>query len=274
MPAFSIGEAWSQLAAYVGEHWKILAIIAAITSLLSAVIQTVMIGGSPEAFAQSLVTQMSSGNPAAAAGAGGLIGVAALAGAFIGIAGQFVALRVTLAREDAGSALSYAAVAGLLMLLFSLAVGLAVGIVFEVIFGGLGIASGGSPTTVGAVAILLGLVLVPVLLWIAARLSVVSVAMSEQRSTNPLFGLGASWRLTAPYQWQILGFLVIVFIAAIVVAIIYSMIVAVVTAPFGATLGSILSAVLVGVPQSIFSIAIGVGIYRALLPGGAHNVFD
>src|SRR3546814_18637415 len=71
----------------------------------------------------------------------------------------------------------------------------------------------GGAGAIGGGAILLMIILyvamIVFLLWVQGRFMVAGPVMAERLTRNPVTGLGASWRLTGPSQWGIVGFYLI-----------------------------------------------------------------
>jgi len=151
------------------------------------------------------------------------------------------------------------------------------GVIFAMLgFGAMGLAAGGGAEAAAGMMGVIGLILLlllPVLLWLAARFSVSLPAMADARSANPLYGLATSWRLTSASQWAIMGYIALLIVALVVVFMVYGMIVGLVAMIFGSTLGPLLSSILIGVPQAVLTVAIAVGIYKALVPHDSRDVF-
>ncbi|MEQ1725272.1 MAG: hypothetical protein ABL882_05025 [Sphingopyxis sp.] len=283
MSEFSIGAAWSEAMAFLQRNMTLLLVLVGGSVLLAAIIQTFVFGLSQAAFQAQMQSAMTSGNMEAflttvlpgVAGAG-------LLGAIIQSTGQFAALRMGLSgEEDYASALSYGVVAAIVSTLFWVALAFALAVIFGIILAALGagavFAGGGGGGAVGAGMIgmfaLVALLLIPLALWLAVRLWVIAPAMADARSANPLFGLSQSWRLSAPHQWTMLGYLILLIIAAIVIFGILGAIVGFIGAMLGETVGPILVAIVTGVPAGILGLAINAGVYRTLAPRDHGEIF-
>lgn len=274
MNNFTIGEAWSLAMDFLSRNLQMLAILVGGAVVAFGLVQLILIGGDPDALAQQIGAAMQTGNidalSQAAGGAGlGLVGLVAL---IVQSATQYAACRIGLGHGDSiGDALVYGLKAAILFLLFMFAVGIVLGGAIALIFVAVGaglFASGGGA---GAIAIV-GLLTIPLLvliLWLFARLSVVTPAMAEAGSINPLYGISRSWALTAPNQWSILGYLLLL----IIVLVVISSIVGVIAALMGAYVGGIVSLLLVDAPVAMVSLAVVVGIYLSLNPRNAGDVF-
>ncbi|HOB14298.1 MAG TPA: glycerophosphoryl diester phosphodiesterase membrane domain-containing protein [Novosphingobium sp.] len=82
----------------------------------------------------------------------------------------------------------------------------------------------GAPAAAGSIglAVLFGLILLGVALWIGARLSLILPLIAIERQRNPLTILGRSWQLTKGNAGAILLFLVLVVVVAVVLAVVAS----------------------------------------------------
>lgn len=286
MNSFSIGEAWSQAMAFLTENLQMLAVVVGGGALLAAIIQYLVVGGDQMAQFAALQSAMSSGDfsqlataNAGAAGFGAGAGLVAMLASVIQSGAEFAGMRIGLSRgqEDIGSAVSYGLVAALLTLLLFFAVGVVAVLVIAipvVLLGvGAGMASADSGGGTVAVIVLLCLLLLVVFIWIMVRLSVMQPAMAAARSTNPVYGITESWRLTRGNALMIFIYLFLLGIAAMVIFFIAAAIVGMVAGLLGGFVGMLVTTVLVGVPLTILGLAVGVGIYKTLVPETAGDVF-
>lgn len=283
MGEFTIGAAWSEAMAFLQRNVTTMLVLVGGSVLLAAIIQTFVFGFSQTALEAQMQSAMTSGNMDAfmttvlpsIAGAG-------LIGAIIQAAGQFAALRMGLSGDDDyGSAVIYGLTAAVVSLLFWMVVMMVVAVFLGVILAALGVGAGtlaGGSVSRGAVGmvgvfLLVLLLIIPVLLWLAARLWVIQPAMADARSANPLFGIAQSWRLTGAHQWSLLGYLILIIIAAFVVFGILGMVAGMMGTVFGDGTGAVLAALISGVPLGILSLAISAGVYRTLAPKNYGDVF-
>lgn len=286
MTNFSIGEAWSQAMAFLTENLQMLALVVGGGALLAAVIQYLVVGGDQMAQIAAMQSAISSGDfsqlataNAGAAGFGAGAGLVAIIASIVQSGAEFAGTRIGLTRgqEDIGSAISYGLVAALLTLLLFIGVGIVAVLVIAIPVGLLGVGAGmagaGSGGGMVAVVALLSLVLLVVFIWIMVRLSVMQPAMAAARSTNPIYGITESWRLTRGNALMIFVYLLLLGIAAIVIFFIAMAIVGALAGLLGGFVGMLLSTIVVGVPLAIVGLAVGVGIYKTLAPDTAGDVF-
>lgn len=283
MNNFSIGEAWSQAAAFLSEHWKIMLILVGGSVVLGNIAQFGVFGISQEAMSAQMTAAMRTGNMQnlLATMAPKLGGAAFVAGVIQSI-GQFASLRVAFSRgeEEVGSALGYGVVAALVSFLFWAVLTFVFVAIFAVILIALGVSGGalasgdtsGIAALVGTLVILVLLIL-PVMLYIGARLWVMAPAMADARSANPIYGLTESWRLTRPSQWPLVGYLLLIGVATIFVFGLLGAVTGFITSMFGSTVGPMLQSIVTGVPSTILAIAISAGVYRALVPTDDGDIF-
>lgn len=284
MNNFSIGEAWSQAMAFLTENLQILAVVVGGGALLAAVIQYLVAGGDQMAQIAAMQSAISSGDfsqlataNAGAAGFGAGAGLVAIIASVVQSGAEFAGTRIGLTRgqEDIGSAISYGLVAALLTLLLFIGVAIVAALLIGLPIVLLGVGMGGGEPSGGAAAIILLLLLVffVVFIWIMVRLSVMQPAMAAARSTNPIYGITESWRLTRGNALMIFVYLFLLGIAAIVIFFIAMAIVGALAGLLGGFIGMVLSTVLVGVPLGIVGLAVGVGIYKTLAPDKTGDVF-
>ncbi len=274
MQGFTIGDAWSYAMDFLNRNLQMLAILVGGGAIAAGLTQLVAIGGSPQALGEQMAAAMQSGNSDALAQLGaGAFGIAALLGYLVQSTTQYAALRLGLDHKDStADALVYGFKASLLMLLLVVAFILVVAIVV----GGLAFALGAGAVASGApgggtiaLVALFVLLLLFVMLWLVARLSVAAPAMADVGSINPLYGIATSWRLTADRQWSILGYIVLLAIAGGVISSIAQAILGL----FGDTVGTALSVIIVTAPIAVVTIAVYAGIYLTLVRRDAGDVF-
>ncbi len=295
MMAFSLNEAWNEGVAFVRNNLRMVVIWAAIGALIPAIMSFAIMGGIAQQ--QAMMQQiMAGGDPSAMLAAmGGGVFLVSMISQVITTASYFGAWRMGLARDvvAAPQAGIYAFGASLLSLLFFLITGILLVLVLAIPLGLLGVLgaaaggeSGGPAGILAAVGIglLLFLLLVPLILWLSARLSVYGPAMAAAGSINPLYGVAQSWRLTKPAQWSILGYIVLLIIAIIVVSMVIGLISGVGMLATGGLqsgglgTGTLIFTTIVGmvvaVPMAVAYIGIPAGIYRALRPDPVSDVFS
>lgn len=283
MNNFSIGEAWSQGIAFLQEHWKMLLMLVGGTVLLGDILQFGVFGINQESMSADMTAAMRGGNMQNfLAGMAPKLGGAAFVAGVIQSIGQFASLRVAFSRgeEEVGSALGYGVVAALVSFLFWAVITFVFVAIFAVILIALGVSAGslangdtsGMAALVGTLVILMLLIL-PVLLYVSARLWVMVPAMADARSANPIYGLTESWRLTRPSQWPLVGYVLLLIVAAIVVFGILGAIIGVITSIFGSTIGPMVQSIVTGVPAAVLTIALSAGAYRALTPNDEGDIF-
>lgn len=280
MNRFTIGEAWSQGLAFLNANFQTILILVGGSVLISAILQYGVLGFDEAAFQQQMQAAMRNGSlPAFFSSAGPAVAISGIVGGLLQSTAQFATFRVGLdnGQESVGSALGYGVIASIAYLLFSILIGIVLGIIVIIPFMlvGAGAFAAGSTPGAGAVGLifLFVLALIPLALWLAARLSVVVPAMAEVRSFNPLYGFAQSWRLTRGNALPIIGFLIVLGIAIIVISLLLGGIFGFIGAAIGGVAGPMLAAVLVGIPTAVLGIGITAGIYRALVPFDAGSVF-
>jgi hypothetical protein len=296
MATFSMNEAWNEGIAFIRNNLPMVTIWAAIGVLVPSVLQISILGGVSEQQAM-LQQMMAAGDPSTVLAAmGGGMFLVVLVSAIASTASYFGPWRMGLAREvvHAPQAAVYALGASLLSLLFFLLLVILLAFVIAIPLGLLGFmdAAGGADGQPGiggvlaaaGIGLLMLLVILPLSLWLTARLSVFGPAMAAAGSINPLYGVAQSWRLTRPSQWAILGYLVLLFIALIVVSMVVGLISGVGMMAFGGLAdgeigtGSLIFTTLlgaiIGIPTAIAYIGIPAGIYRALNPKPVADVFN
>lgn len=116
-------------------------------------------------------------------------------------------------------------------------------------------------------------------LWIQSRISVAGPVMADRLTRNPVTGIGESWRLTGASQWSIVGFYVLFTILSIVYGFVAGMIFGGIMGAMmsgsvtGAMISAIVMAIVVYVPLLLVSFSMPMGIYRAIAPSAAGDVF-
>ena len=274
MTGFTIGEAWSQAMDFLNRNLQMLIILVGGAVVASALVQLVLIGGELEAMMAQINQAAASGNFAALndIASGGIV-AAGLLGLVVQTATQQAALRLGLGHRDSmADALLYGFKAALTIMLLVFAAGMVLGLlafVVGLVFAGGAVAAGSGAGSIGLV-ILLFLAFALLILWLYVRTSLMGVTMADAGSINPVYGIVQSWRLTAPNQWSILAFVVVLAFTAVVIGLLAQALFGL----FGVTVAAILSTVLVEAPISILSVAVFAGIYLALMPTRGGEVFS
>lgn len=293
MAGLSLNDAWNEAVAFARGNMQMVAIWAAVGVVVPTVAQLLIVGGTAEQ--QAMLTQMMSGSDPTAmmAALGGGLALLTIFSQLVTTASYFGAWRMGLAQTDvpaaqAGAYALGAAVTSLILLALIFFFALLVLFIPLGLIGGLGamrggnVGAGGMLAAVG-VAVIAMLLIFPLMLWLAARLSVMGPAMASAGSINPLYGVTQSWQLTKASQWTILGYFVLLVIALIVVSMVIGIVVAagmMIGGAFGpgeAGVGTTLFATLVGaalgIPLAMAYIAIPAGLFRALSPDNKVDIF-
>lgn len=219
---------------------------------------------------------------------GGAIGFGLLAGLLLLLVAVALIAVIAVSFASAGSTAGVVVaflVAIPLMLLFAalytammsaVAIGMIVGLLLTAAIGAslssLGPAMGGRGPA-GA-ALLVMLVLVLLLFWVAARLSCTTAVMASRRTFNLLTGMAESWRITAPAQWRIMGFLALAGLLLCFGFIILGGVAGVSMAatlqqggqPQGFGIAQAIAGLVVGIPFAYLTVLVPAGIYRELTP--------
>lgn len=288
MTNFSIGEAWSQGMAFLSAHFRMTLLFVTAGVLIPIILQMALLGGTMETLFTPERMMANPNDPFAMfAGLGAAFFLVIIVGSIIQSASYFASWRHGLSggQEEPAGAIVYGLGASALWLVAQLVLIVVMVLVIALPIGliaGFGAASGGSPMLIGVAALILVPLLLLFILWISARLICVGPAMADARSMNPLFGLSQSWQMTRASQWPIVGYLVVLFIAAMVVLTVISLIAGIGAAGAMAAGGqdsagfmivTIISGVLLGIPMALAYVAIPAGIYRTLVPNDAGDVF-
>lgn len=280
MSKISIGQAWSYAVSFFAGQGVNHAIVLIGVGIFAPMILQFGIGGGaaitdPMAFAGGGMAAL-----------GGMMILLSIIGYIIQTGSYFASWRIGLTNggEPLGSALGFGIIAALPVLLLGIALGLALAAIAFLIFGSAmaPMLMGGSPEAAAGTGALL-LLLIPVFLfvalWLAARFCCMGPIMADRRSYNVISALGESWRLTAASQWKIIGYFVLLFVAAIVIFMILAMIVGVSMfagggAPDGGALvAMIVGGLLLGIPMAYLQVGIPAGIYKALGGSSPSDIF-
>jgi hypothetical protein len=277
MADFDMGRAWNEAQAALTNHFPLIGGLVAGGSLVGAIIQYGVFGFS-EAAMTAQITAMTAGgvapDPMAMLTFFGNIFAAIIAGSLFSGAATVAATRMVLAgnaEDNIGSALIYGFIVTVGTLLFSFVVGFAFALIFGLIIGLLAAIGGG--VVGGILAVLAALVMIPLALLLAARMSVMTSSMAAARSVNPLYGVTQSWMLTRSAQWPILGYVLLLLIAAIVISLLLGLIGGLIGTLIGGGVGEALTALISGIPLGILAVAVYIGIWRVLSPDQSASVF-
>ena len=135
------------------------------------------------------------------------------------------------------------------------------------------ISSGGASMSIAMLGVGLVLVLIPLLIWLAARLFVAVPVMADARSINPIYGLTQSWKLTRRHQWPIVGFVLLYIVAVLILQGVLGLVGAIFTLALGDVVGAILAGIIVALPVGIIGLAVAYGAYDRLRPDDAGDIF-
>jgi hypothetical protein len=275
MQTFDIGKAWTEAMAFLRDNLQMLAILVGAGTLIAAVAQYFIMGGETQAQLAAIMAAAQSGDlgQLARAGAnqpgGSAGGLILLLVALIPSTANFAALRLGLAggEDDIGSAIVYGLIATVLLFLAFVVIGIVAVIAIALPLGLLGVAGGGGG--VGVIMLLLILPLLIAFIWLVCRLSVMQPAMAAARSTNPLFGITESWRMTRGSALMIFVYLLVIGIATFVI----NLIVAGLFGLVGGIFGVLMSSIIVAVPLAILNLSISAGMYRTLSDDPRADIF-
>ncbi len=289
MKNFTIGEAWSQGMAFLSAHFRMILIYVAAGVLIPQILQLAILGGSMDQLFNPQAMMANGGDPMAMfAGLGAGFFLIAIVGNIIQSASYYAAWRHGMSNgtEEPAGAVLYGLGAGAMSLLAQIALVVLLVIVIALPIGllvGFGAAGGGSPAAMGGLALVLVPLLLVFFLWIAARLSCLGPAMADARSINPLYGITTSWQLTRASQWSIVGYLVVLMVAALVLFMVVGLVAGIGMAGAmaagggepgtGVMLTTLIVAFVIGIPIALAYVAIPAGIYRALVSNDASDVF-
>jgi len=131
-----------------------------------------------------------------------------------------------------------------------------------------------------AFGIIFYLAIIIFFLWLAGRFSVAGPWMAALRRSNPFSALGASWKMTGPSQWTIVGFNLLIaimsFVFLMVANLIFGGIAGGVGSP-GAGAGTLIFALVFGlliyIPVILLSVSTPAAIYRCINTDGNADVF-
>ena len=282
MSEFNFGDAWSEGVAFLQANVLMLAIVIGGGLAVSELVQFFAGGDGQAAQIAMLQRAFTSGDfgqlagANAAAGGGLAAGLAAMFAGLIQGSSSFAAYRLGLAPDgddNIASALLYGFIATLLFILAIIPVAIIVVIVIAIPVAAFGLGSGGAPGGgTLALAIIFGLAFLVLILWLSARLSVVQPAMAAARSTNPIYGVTESWRLTDGKALMIFLYLLLIGIATMVVGGIALGLMAAIGSVLGA-FATVILTLAVTIPITMVSAALTAGIYRSLVPDDHSQTF-
>lgn len=242
---FNMGDTWQRGVNLVSANFGLIAVVAGVFLLIPSLVGYLIIPDmaammDPSADPEKLLASMSEN-----AGTLGLYYFLALLFSFTGYCAMVAlmgAKGITVGEaigRGAKSILTLVAVAILFLIVYmfgAFAILLPMGL-----FGLMGEA-------VGAIAMGIGILGVLVFVaFLAARLCVTMPVIVLENTLNPVTAMMRSWRLTAPYKWQILGFWVLLFVVYMVLALLIFGLIGLV-ASLGSGTGSTL---ILGIVQSI-----------------------
>lgn len=278
MRDFDIGSATSSAVAFVSRNLRLILLLLGGAILVGQILVYAMVGSSPEAIAQQIASAGTSGDASQLFRLGGGLLAASVVAALLQATAQFAIYRIALSDEqDMGSAIGYGTNAAILYLLFSFVVGIVVVLILALLiaaFIGMGvISSGGASMSIAMLGVGLVLVLIPLLIWLAARLFVAVPVMADARSINPIYGLTQSWKLTRRHQWPIVGFVLLYIVAVLILQGVLGLVGAIFTLALGDVVGAILGGIIVALPVGIIGLAAAYGAYDRLRPDDAGDIF-
>ncbi len=278
MRDFDIGSATSSAVAFVSRNLRLILLLLGGAILVGQILVYAMVGSSPEAIAQQIASAGTSGDASQLFRLGGGLLAASVVAALLQATAQFAIYRIALSDEqDMGSAIGYGTNAAILYLLFSFVVGIVVVLILALLiaaFIGMGvISSGGASMSIAMLGVGLVLVLIPLLIWLAARLFVAVPVMADARSINPIYGLTQSWKLTRRHQWPIVGFVLLYIVAVLILQGVLGLVGAIFALALGDVVGAILAGIIVALPVGIIGLAVAYGAYDRLRPDDAGDIF-
>lgn len=277
MAGFDMGQAWNEATKILSRDGVLIGAMVAGGAIAGAIIQFGVFGFSQAEFA-ARITALSAGgtpDPMAMLTAIGSVLAAVLAAGLLSGAASMGATRMTVAgsgNENIGGALLYGLIATITTLAVYLVGGALLALAFGLVIGLLAALGGG--VVGGILAVLIALTLIPLTLWLVARLFVQGPAMAAARSVNPLYGIAQSWMLTRSHQWPIIGYLVLLIIAGIVVSLLLGLVGGLFGGVIGGSIGEALTALMTNIPIGIISVAVVVGMWRHLAPDNTASVFE
>lgn len=152
-------------------------------------------------------------------------------------------------------------------LLFVVGVSLALGLLFALV------AATGVPA-LAAVAVLLA---VPVVFYLAIKVSLAAPVIAIERTFNPIAVLARSWRLTKSNSGRLFAFFVLLTVAYVVISTVLGIVLLAIVAALGDDAGRIVGAVisgLVGAVATVVLIAVLAAVHRQLAGPSAGSMRD
>ncbi|MBL0767426.1 hypothetical protein JI743_01230 [Sphingopyxis sp. DHUNG17] len=289
MHKMSIGAAFSETFAFLKANWTQMLIYIGGALVLLGILGYLMLGATFAAMASPTA------DPSVAFGAVGSIVLFALLAAIILYAACMLVWRGGLHPGEAPN-FGWALQAGpafafgmFVVMIAAYVVILVISFVLMLIFGAaFGLGGGLSPDALqsgavgGGAIVLLVLFYIAILLfmlWVQARFSVAGPVMADRLTRNPVTGLSESWRLTGTSQWVIVGFYVLFTLMTVAYMFVVGLVLGGIMGAmmggsgFGSIVALIISAIVIYLPLLLISFSIPVGIYRALSPKAASDVF-
>lgn len=289
MHKMSIGAAFSETFAFLKANWTQMLIYIGGALVLLGILGFLMLGSTFAAMASPTA------DPSEAFGALSSIFLFALLAAIILYAACMLVWRSGLHPDEAPN-FGWALQAGpafafgmFVVMIAAYLVIIVISFVLMLIFGAaFGLGGGLSPDALqsgavgGGAIVLLVLFYIAILLfmlWVQARFSVAGPVMADRLTRNPVTGLSESWRLTGASQWAIVGFYVVFTLGTVAYMFVVGLVLggimgaAMGGSGFGSIVALIISAIVIYLPLLLISFSMPVGIYRAISPKAASDVF-
>ncbi len=275
MTDFDMSRAWNEATAVISRHGGMIALLIALASVIGLVIQIGGFGVTQEAMAAEITAMGASPNPQALFPLLGKIMASALISGVVSSVAGLVATRYALldGREAIGGMFGFAIVAAITLTIAYFVGGALVGLVFALPIGLLGAMGGGGAAIAGILVVLLALAMIPLILWLVARLFVVGPVMADSASVNPLFGFSQSWALTRPVQGKLMLYVLLLMIAGIVIFLLLGLVTSLFSAVLPGVAGEVIGGLITAVPLGILSTALAIGVYRTINPDTSAEVF-
>jgi len=204
MAGLSISRAWDETKARLGSDGRLMAIVAAALLLLP----------------QALVSTVTPPEQLSGVAPPGALGLLALVAALVGMVGQIAIIRLALVESTSvGEAIAHGAKRFLPAFLAALLLIVAICIVLIpilLLFGATAALTEGDPSRMtGSVLIAAGLIIILAVLVAPRFLMMMPVATAEQG--GPVHILKRSWTLGSGHYFRLLGFMLLVLVAAVVI---------------------------------------------------------
>ena len=141
-----------------------------------------------------------------------------------------------------------------------------IAIPFALVFGAgmMGLGSAGGFGSLGVTAIIIAIAALVFFFYIYTRLSMIMPVVVLGGERNVLSTIKDSWRLTGPVAWRLLGFYVLLFIAAIVISIPLGLLIGGASAIGGEAGGAVFAAMLVNLVVSAVLNIVMMGVLAAV----------